>query len=181
LASGDVSHLSIFALAPQPLLVLLGSLLTDIPKADVFQLHREPAGWSWPATRKVPAFEISEPRDFVGPAALVLSLSASITHDRIASVLGDDASVWTVTIPKPNNDFTKSRSQLAVFRMVMKPLFDRIKARHGQSAQLHVFPAASASVAVELGRIRMPKADMPWTIYDQVNHRGGFISALSIR
>jgi SMODS-associated and fused to various effectors sensor domain len=180
LANGEVSHLSVFALAPQPLLVVLGSLLTDLPKADVFQLHREPSGWNWPAVRKTPAFEISEPRECHGPAALVLSLSASITHDRITSVLGDDASIWTVTIPRPNNDFTKSRGQLAAFRMEMRPLFDRIKARHGQTARLHIFPAASASIAVELGRIRMPKADMPWTIYDQVNHRGGFISAVSI-
>jgi len=33
---------------------------------------------------------------------------------------------------------------------------------------------------VEFGRVRMPKADMPWLIYDQVNARGGFIPALSI-
>jgi|SRR5271157_3331109 len=42
LASGDITHLSIFALAPQPLLILLGTLLTDIPEADVYQRHREP-------------------------------------------------------------------------------------------------------------------------------------------
>jgi hypothetical protein len=35
-------------------------------------------------------------------------------------------------------------------------------------------------MAVELGRVRMPKADSPWHVYDQVNARGGFIHALSI-
>jgi len=62
----------------------------------------------------------------------------------------------------------------------MRPLLDRIKARHGQNTALHIFPAASVAVAVELGRVRMPKADMPWRIYDQVNSRGGFVPALSI-
>ena len=35
------------------------------------------------------------------------------------------------------------------------------------------------SLAIELGRIRMPKAEMPWHVYDQVNALGGFVRALS--
>jgi hypothetical protein len=45
---------------------------------------------------------------------------------------------------------------------------------------LHVFPAMPVSLAVELGRVRMPKADLPWLLYDQMNARGGFIRALVI-
>ena len=41
----EIEHLSVFALGPIPLLVELGSLLGDITPADVYQLHREPAGW----------------------------------------------------------------------------------------------------------------------------------------
>src|SRR5206468_8075863 len=104
LASGDVSHLSIFALAPQPLLILLGSLMTDIPKADVFQLHREPQGWNWPAKSNVPQFLVQEPLASTGSPALVLALSATITDDRITAVLGDDVAIWKVTVPRPHND-----------------------------------------------------------------------------
>lgn len=180
LATGEVEYLSIFALAPQPLLVLLGTLLTDIPRADVFQLHREPVGWGWPAAASPATFEVQEPEPSGGPAALVLSLSATITDDRITTVIGRDARIWTVTIPSPHNDFMKSRGQLADFRTLMRPLLDRIKVRHGQNTPLHIFPAAPVSVAVELGRVRMPKADMPWRIYDQVNALGGFVPAFSI-
>lgn len=180
LAAGQIDHLSIFALAPQPLLVLLGTLLTDIPRAEVFQLHREPAGWGWPASVSPPPFEVREPAPGNGPPALALSLSATVTDDRITSVIGEDAKIWSVTISCPNNDFLKSRGQLADFRALLRPLLDRIKARHGQGTLLHIFPAASVSVAVELGRVRMPKADMPWRLYDQVNARGGFVPALFI-
>jgi hypothetical protein len=45
----EIHHISVFALAPQPLLIELGRLLCDISPADVYQLHREPAGWRWPA------------------------------------------------------------------------------------------------------------------------------------
>lgn len=180
LASGEVEHLSVFALAPQPLLILLGTLLIDITKAGVFQLHREPQGWSWPARPKAQKFVVREPAQTSGPPALVLSLSATVTDDRIHQVLGPRASIWSVTIPTPNNDFTKSRAQLSQFRAELRTLLDRIKAAHGQTTPVHIFPAASVSACVELGRIRMPKADTLWKLYDQVNARGGFVHAFDI-
>ncbi len=51
---------------------------------------------------------------------------------------------------------------------LMRTLYDQIKAFHGQGAIIHVFPAVPASVAVEIGRVRMPKADLPLLVYDQV-------------
>lgn len=180
LANGDIEHLSVFALAPQPLLILLGSLLGDIVPSDVYQRHREPPTWEWPAAAPTSAFEVRPPTSASGPPALVLSLSATVTTDRITSVLGRDASVWTLTVPHPNNDFTKSREQISQIRSLLRRVFDQIKAAHGQTTLLHIFPAVSVSVAVELGRVRMPKADMPWQIYDQVAAHGGFVSALTI-
>ena len=44
---GDIQHLSIFAFSTQPLLIELGRLLSDIPAAEVYQLHREPSNWKW--------------------------------------------------------------------------------------------------------------------------------------
>jgi hypothetical protein len=180
LAAGEVDHLSVFALAPQPLLVLLGTLLGDIVPADVYQLHREPPGWAWPPPPPVPPFVVHEPDRISGPPALVLSLSATVTPDRIAAVLGPEVAIWMVSVGAPHNDVVKSREQLAHFRTLLRPLLDRIKAACGQAAPLHIFPASPVSLAVELGRVRMPKADMPWRIYDQVNELGGFVSALSI-
>ena len=41
-------HFSLFTLAPQPLLIQLGALLTDKMDVETYQLHREPKGWTWP-------------------------------------------------------------------------------------------------------------------------------------
>ena len=180
LATGEISHLSVFGLAPQPLLILLGALLTDIPQATVYQLHREPQGWIWPENGLIAPFIVTKPESTVGSPALVLSLSASVTRDRIEAVLGPSVSIWSIAIESPHNDFVKHVEQLSSFRAVMRPLLDQIKAQHGQNAELHIFPAAPVSIAIELGRIRMPKADMPWRLYDQVNDLGGFIPALNI-
>ena len=179
---GDITHLSVFAIAPQPLLIKLGALLGDIVPVDVYQLHREPRStWKWPARPKaLPPFEIKRPTSESGPPALVLELSATVTADRITSVLGVTASIWTVTVPLPDKEIVKSRGQLSTIRTLFRQLFDEIKAAHGQAALLHVFPAMPVSLAVELGRARSPKADMPWRIYDHVNELGGFVPALEI-
>jgi hypothetical protein len=109
-----------------------------------------------------------------------LALSAPVTNDRITAVLGPDAAIWRVTVDRPHNDLIKSRANLSSFRTVTRALLDRIKECHGQTTTLHVFPVVGVSPAIELGRVRMPKAHMPWQIYDQINARGGFVFALSL-
>jgi hypothetical protein len=182
LAAGDIAHLSVFALAPQPLLVLLGTMLGDIVPVDVYQRHREPrASWDWPSKRaSTPSFIEESPARLQGRPALVLALSATVTVPRITSVLGDDVSVWQITVPMPHNDLIKSRAQLSELRALLRRVLDRIKALHGEHEILHVFPVASNSANIELGRVRMPKADMAWQLYDQLHEHGGFKPALLI-
>ncbi len=175
-----IEHVSIFALAPQPLLIELGTLLGDVAPADVYQRHREPATWSWPTEGMPSDFEMTESVSCGATAALVLSVSGTIALERITRVLGGDVTVWTVTVPSPHNDSVKSRETLTRFREGMRLLLDKIKARHGDHAQLHVFPALPVSLAVELGRIRMPKADMPWVLYDEQRTLGGFVHAFTL-
>lgn len=180
LAVGEIEHLSVFSLAPQPLLVLLGTLLGDIVPSDIYQRHREPPTWEWPANMLSQAFEVREPSAISGPPAIVLALSATVRKERITSILGLDASIWTVTVPHPHNDMLKSREQLSQFRSLLRLVFNQINAAYGQSTLLHVFPVAPVAAAIEFGRVRMPKADMSWLIYDQVSALGGFIPAVSI-
>lgn len=177
---GDIQHLSVFALAPQPLLVLLGVMLGDISDVDVYQRRREPATWEWTTKSERISFGIDEPADRTGIPALILALSATVTSDRVTSVLGQCTSIWRLTTPTPHNDLITSRNHLAELRRVLRTLLDRIKSAHGQTTPVHIFPAVPVSVAVELGRVRMPKADSPWVLYDQVNARGGFVRALDI-
>jgi len=173
-ALGDIKHLSVFALAPQPLLVELGTLITDICPADVYQLHREPSDWVWQDHPDGFEYKIIEPGTRFEKVALNLSLSATIDNDRIYSVLGENTSVWTLTIPSPNNDFLKSRQQLQMFREEIRKLLDQIKIEHGHENILNVFPAIPVATAVELGRVWMPKADLPLHLYDENRQNGGF-------
>lgn len=179
LSDGEIEHLSVFALAPQPLLIQLGVLLGDIAACDIYQLHREPQGWAWQDIA-TPEFIVCEPSDRNGSPVLVLALSATVRPERITSVLGEHTSIWTITVQNPHNDLLQTRAQLGQLRSLLRQVFDRIKSVHGQSEVLHIFPAAPVSACVELGRVRMPKADMPWKVYDQNNRLGGFVPALPI-
>jgi hypothetical protein len=178
LVSGAITRLSVFAMAPQPLLILLGSLLTDIQATEVYQLHREPPDWKWQDGSDFPEFQLSEPKNKSGTPALLFSLSATVTDSRVLSAL-PDASIWRVFIENPHNDFLKSRQQAADFRIMMRSVMDRIKAAHGQQATIHVFPVMPLALAVDFGRIRMPKADLPLCVYDE-NRDLGFRVALGI-
>lgn len=180
LASGAVEHLSIFALAPQPLLVELGRLLSDISVAEVYQLHREPQNWSWQDHPTGFEYTFVGPKIKKGTPVLNLSLSATIDNSRITDVLGDNVSIWTMTVESPNNDFMKSRLQLSAFRQRLRLFFNEIRAATGQDTVLHLFPAVPVSAAVEIGRIWMPKADLPLRIYDQNRRAGGFVPALDV-
>ena len=66
-------------------------------------------------------------------------------------------------------------------RRTLRSLLNEIKAAHGETAEIAVFPAVPVSVAVEIGRVWMPKADLPMVIYDQNRATGGFAKALAIR
>ena len=178
--SREIRHLSVFALAPQPLLIELGRLLCDIAPADVHQLHREPKGWRWPVDGPAMRFRVREPTRSDGPIALVFALSATVTDDRITDVLGADAAIWAIEAEQPHNDIMKRPADLAEFRQLVRSIFNTIKARHGERAVINIFPAMPVSAAVEVGRVWMPKADLPLVVFDQNRTLQGFLRALEI-
>jgi hypothetical protein len=177
----ETNHFSIFAWAAQPLLIKLGALFSDIHPAEVYQRHREPSTWEWlPGPEKF-EYKVEESKSSEEVVALNLSLSATINSARISQVFKDQKySEWKLTIEDPNNDFLRSRGQLQIFRVEFRTLLNRIKAKHGENAVLHIFPSVPVSIAVEIGRVWQPKADLPMVIYDQNRKRTGFIRTLNI-
>lgn len=177
--SNDIRHLSVFALAPQPLLIQLGILLNDILPMNVYQKHREPDTWRWQEGDDI-TYSVRETQRNPEIVALNLSLSASVTNDRIEKVLGQDCTIYTLTHENPNNDYLQTKQHLSAFRTIMRGLFNQIKAEHGHNTNLHVFPAMPVAAAVEFGRIWMPKADMRMSLYDENQKLGGFVHAFHI-
>lgn len=176
----EIKHLSVFALAPQPLLIELGRLIYDIVPTTVHQLLREPQGWVWQRDRPTLEFIASEPAaETEGPIALKLAVSAPVDDERIRSVLGSDAAIWSLTIAEPGNDVVRRPEDLAAFRTAMRKTYRDIKDRHGEGKTINLFPVLPVSLAVEAGRVWMPKADLALRLYDHVRDRG-FVETFSI-
>lgn len=181
LRKNQINHLSLFAFAPMPLLMKLGVLLNDIQDIEVHQPVRSPKTWNLSEDEKRIAYKIVRPLNGKqAKVALNISLSATINNDRITSVLGDDCSIYTLTISAPFNDFLKNKVHLEDFSISIRKLFNEIKSVHGAGTQLHVFPAMPIATAIELGRVWMPKADMPLIIYDENTAVNGFTKAIEI-
>ena len=177
----EIRHLSVFALAPQPLLIELGRLLCDIVPVTVHQRHREPSTWCWQPNQPAIDFETVEPGGKPGDTvALKLALSATVNDDRIKSVLGDSVVIWSIVAKNPHNDILRRADDQAAFKKHLRRIFDRIKATHGEAAVINIFPALPNSAAVEVGRVWMPKADLPLRIYDQNRTVGGFVPTFTI-
>lgn len=178
--AGTITHLSVFAVAPQPLLILLGHLLSDLIPAEVYQLRREPSTWEWDAAEDDNfTFIVERPEAVMGAPALVLGTTDRVADERVHAVL-PDATIWRVTLDGPHNDFLKTRSQLRKFRELIRPLIDEIKNTHGASEMIHVFPATSVAIAVEFGRCIQPKAAPPLRIYDNKSASDGFVPTIHI-
>lgn len=177
----EIRQISVFALAPQPLLIELGRLLGDIVPVTVHQKHREPDTWRWQPAQPAVVYRLTEPEGRPrAKVALKLALSATVTDDRINAVLGDDIAIWSLTAENPHNDIMRRPDDLYEYKRLLRRILDRIKAAHGEHAVIHVFPALPASAAVETGRALMPKADLPLRIWDQNRAAGGFIETLTI-
>lgn len=177
----SIKHISLFALAPMPLLIKLGTLLGDKVFVNVKQYDRNLGSWKFPKKSTNTAYKvIKEEKKNAKNVVLNISLSGTINNDRITSVLGSECSIYTLTIDKPSNAYLVSKKQLDDFTLSIRELFNEIKLKYGSKTHLHVFPAMPISTAVELGRYWMPKADMPLIIYDENKLNDGFFKAIEI-
>lgn len=180
LRKGELKHISLFALAPMPLLIKLGTLLNDISNVTVHQPVRNPKTWKLDDSTPGTVYEVITPDIKKDIVALNISLSATINNDRITDVLGENVAIYTLTIDSPFNDYLKSKKQLETFSIEIRKLFDKIKAEYNGITPLHIFPTMPVATAIELGRVWMPKADMPMHIYDENTANPGFFKALEI-
>lgn len=177
---GEIQHLSVFAFAPIPLLIKLGTLINDIYKSNIHQKVRNPDTWNLDDDTTVVKYILIEPEKKHKTVALNISLSATITNDRITQVLGDECDVFTFTIDNPFNDYLKSKKHLEDFSIAIRQLFNQIKAKYDAQTPIHIFPAMPIAKAVELGRVWMPKADMPLYLYDENTANSGFVKVIEI-
>lgn len=153
LEAEEAEHLSVFALAPQPLLVKLGYLLARFKNVNMYQPHSESLKWAWDDIGEKTDFLVKEPGPDRGALVFNLSLSTTIDNSNIEKVLGKNLSICTFTIDEPNNNFLKTLDQLTDFKEIFKDTLEDILIKYRKSTVLHLFLSTPIAIAFEIGRV----------------------------
>lgn len=155
---GETSTLSVFAIAPVPLLVYLGTALGDMVPVQTFQRRRRFESWSWEADLPdgqeenylVTAPDESE--EGAREVALFLDVSARVPQTSVAGSVLAELPRYRLTAPKPSVDFLCRRQQVRVFGVQLRELLARIAEENPEASVLHLVAAVPAPIAIELGR-----------------------------
>lgn len=173
--------ISVFALAPIPLLMKLGEKLRDINNVSIFQCHRNEDKWSWERENSdVVRYHIEYPKQKNQRiVALNISLSADIITSRIEWVVGKIAT-YKLTIENPNRGFVTNKFIVDDYINAFRSCLESIKKDNPKIEEILVFPAMPNSLAIRTGMDYMPKCDPKLVIYDQVDPKNDFIKTISI-
>jgi hypothetical protein len=163
-------HLSVFALAPIPVLVLFGAVLGNKVAADVYQRHRDTETWRWKTDGSPVEYVFKRVKEGSpgGGAALMLSLSGKVSLDRVAALTGASATTYELTLKdqEPRPTYLRLRDDLARFATTYREALAIVRAAHPGLANLDVYPAVPAPVAVVMGRELLPKVDPGLRVHD---------------
>jgi len=177
-------HASIFALAPIPLLMLLGRELTNKVPTDVLQRHRDTETWTWKKSGPAVHYAVRRLRDGAqrNKVVLILALSGTIRIRDLPEPIARDATIYTITLTgqTPRPTFLRTRRDLEGFRTAFQEVIGRIAKHHGRLRAIDLFPAVPAPVAVLCGRELLPKVHPALRVWDQDKAKGGFTFQLEV-
>lgn len=179
-----VRHVSVFALAPIPLLVVLGAHLSDKVPTVLYQRHRDTEDWRWKDEGVNAEYTTQRIQEGTDPTrvALVMSLSGRIKRDDLPNHIDEQYFIYEMTLvgQEPNPMFLSRREDLLAFQRDYELLRRQLSTDHSPLAQLEVFPSVPAPVAVACGRDFLPKVDPTLIVYDYNKSKGGFVQAVKV-
>jgi hypothetical protein len=181
---GPVSHVSVFALAPIPLLVFLGNQLSNKVATSFFQRHRDTQSWKWKSGPQTAQFSWARLRQGTDAksVAVMYSLSGRIHESDLPASIDERFSVYELALSSeaPNPWFLSTEGDLGAFRAAHNDAVRALIADHEGLERLHVFPAVPAPVAVAMGWELLPKRDPSLLIFDFNKKQGGFQPTLEV-
>lgn len=177
-------HISLFAIAPIPLLAYLGNRLSNKIPVDFYQRHRDTKNWVW-KTEGTPVeyqFRLIRQGTNTKSAAMVISLTGKIHLEHLPPHIDEKYYIYEITLKNqnPNPDFLKQREDLERFESIYRASLATIMTEHGKLEELHLFPAVPAPIAVVCGYDILPKVYPTIIVHDYDKSEGGFKFSIRI-
>ncbi|MBB2744688.1 UNVERIFIED_ORG: hypothetical protein FHR35_004537 [Microbispora rosea subsp. rosea] len=169
--SGDVEHISVFAIAPIPLLIYLGWCLDDKTPTQLFQKHRDRfSGWSWTDQDDPIKFEVSgtdsqnDARDVVLICAVSSEVNPTFLPGHLASAPRIEVRPFDVD---PNPTLMSHEQSLANFAEQWRVALAMAESRYPAARCWHFILSAPITIAIEVGRAIMRDSHPPITVYER--------------
>jgi hypothetical protein len=185
LDGNNPKHISVFAFAPIPVLIYLGSKLSNKIPTALFQRHRDTEDWAWKSEHaKVEfTFRIVRPGSDSSCVAVAFSISGSVDTSNLPPAIGDSYFVYELA-PKtvvPSTAILRSRETLSDFRRTYQMALALLGRDHPGARSFHVFPAVPIPMAVAIGLDILPKVTPDLEVYDNNKAQGGFVHVLTVK
>jgi hypothetical protein len=163
-------HLSLFGLAPIPLLVQFGHAIGRDLHAEVYNRHHKTEDWRWNARAPAARFEVTCLREGSDMASVALMVSCSGAVHAENLPMASDPRFWIYHIAPvgvtPSKNVLRSKRSLVAFRDVYEQFRGSLRERHAAAKSIHLFAAAPPAIAITLGRELITKVDPALVIYD---------------
>ncbi len=171
--NGDVEHISVFAIAPVPLLVYLGWHLDDKTPTELFQKHRNQfIGWSWTDRSNPIDFEVvaTEEDSSAEDVVLVCALTSEVSRVAFPDGLENAPVIEVRPIEEqPGPGLLSHQQSLANFADRWRAALATAEGRFPQAKRWHLIASAPVTASVEAGRALVRKVHPPVTLYERTD------------
>ncbi|MGF1645518.1 MAG: SAVED domain-containing protein [Kineosporiaceae bacterium] len=175
-----LEHLSVFALARIPLLVLLGTLLDDGTRVTVQNKRRDSdIGWGWPSSDPSDGLTVAVTvTQGSGDPVVAVSVSGPVNLQALPPELEDRPRYeLTLTGVPPSPTALRSAADLEILIETWRGLLAMLE-RDYRGRPVNLLAAVPAAAAVELGRAHMNGTHPMLRVYDWNADAGTYIFAL---
>ncbi|MCU0440453.1 MAG: HNH endonuclease [Raineya sp.] len=181
-----IKHLSVFGIAPMPLLIFLGKCIGDTVPCDIYQSHRniENTNKTWHWQESIPQdtrfLTTCQKEGSSNTVILKLAISDTLNEDKYSSLLDSDVSIYQISVEEPSPHFLRNKRQLEIFSYEYRKLLNTIQAKHGSKCEILILPAIPVSIAIECGRVILPTKDPEIFVCEYYKDDGGYKKVLKI-
>ncbi|MCD1162219.1 SAVED domain-containing protein [Peribacillus frigoritolerans] len=143
----------VFPLSPIPLLIHLGSLLTDTVPYSIYQFNRETQLWvsDNPGTNKGISLTVSQEIKENEELAVLVSVSGIVKLKSVEEILGDDFDFISFEVDDPSLKRILYREDVVNIQSKIKDDVEKLLQKYDYK-KIHLFYAGPAGLAIEIGR-----------------------------
>lgn len=149
----DANVGEVFALSPIPLLIHLGSLLTDTVPYSIYQFNRETQLWvsDNPGSNKELSLTVSQGIKGNLELAVLVSVSGLVKLESVEETLGNDFDFISFEVDDPGLKRIIYREDVVDIQCRIKDDVEKLLQKYNYE-KIHLFYAGPAGLAIEIGR-----------------------------